>query len=432
MHVCRRWRQAVHESPLRLDVQLVCKGNTQVKEYLDAFPALPIVISYLVDITWPDPRIDQGDNVTVALGHHNRVCQIHLDGLTSSLLGRLATAMHEPFPVLRHLLLESSSETPPVLPDGFLGGSTPSLRSLDLEGIPFPALARLVISAHNLVSLRLWSIPNTGYVSPETMANALSTLANLRYLVIGFQSPHPCPDRKSRRPPSLIRIALPALTELKFKGVSEYLECFVSRIYAPLLEDLDIKFFNQLNFDTPQLPQFVGHAEALKSPDRAQVFFTKHDITIILQGASGPGRLTLEISCELSDWQLSAVAQVCSQLSRLVSIVGQLDISGDLSWPPVWQDDVDSLQWLELLHPFTSVETMRISTKTWPLVVPALKEITEGGTEILPVLRHLSLHVDTLSSPVQEAVEPLVAARQLSGHPVTIGHWDRERYWSQV
>ncbi|KAH9966985.1 hypothetical protein BJV74DRAFT_285185 [Russula compacta] len=174
MHVSRRWRQAVLESPLRLDVQLICKGNTPVKEYLDVFPALPIVISYLVDITWPDPRIDEGDNVIVALGHHNRVCQIHLDGLTSSLLGRLATAMHEPFPALTHLLLESSSETPPVLPDAFLGGSTPSLRSLDLEGIAFPALARLVISAGNLVSLRLWSIPDTGYVSPEAMANALS------------------------------------------------------------------------------------------------------------------------------------------------------------------------------------------------------------------------------------------------------------------
>jgi hypothetical protein len=45
--------------------------------------------------------------------------------------------------------------------------------------------------------------------------------------------------------------ALFALTVLRYKGDSDYLKEVVSRIIAPLLDNITITFFNQLVFDTP-------------------------------------------------------------------------------------------------------------------------------------------------------------------------------------
>ena len=44
VHVCRKWRQVVFESPRRLDLWLYCGAGTPVKEKLDIWPHLPIAI----------------------------------------------------------------------------------------------------------------------------------------------------------------------------------------------------------------------------------------------------------------------------------------------------------------------------------------------------------------------------------------------------
>ena len=81
----------------------------------------------------------------------------------------------------------------------------------------------------------------------------------------------PRPDPESRPLPSPMRFSLPALTELIFVGVYEYLEDLlaVARINAPLLDYLRIVFFMDLNFDVPQLHQLIGHVEEFKIFDHA-------------------------------------------------------------------------------------------------------------------------------------------------------------------
>ena len=92
-----------------------------------------------------------------AIVHRERVCEI--DFFVPSLeLQRLAPALQKPFPALIRLSLASECYPTPVLPDGFLGGSAPSLRSLELNKIPLPALPRLLSSATNLVSFSLRNI----------------------------------------------------------------------------------------------------------------------------------------------------------------------------------------------------------------------------------------------------------------------------------
>ncbi|KAI0288893.1 hypothetical protein BC826DRAFT_1107413 [Russula brevipes] len=144
----------------------------------------------------------------------------------------------------------------PVLPDSFLGGSAPRLRTVQLDGVPFPAMPKLLSSAGDLVDLFLSNIPHSGYISPEAMVTCLSELTKLKTLSIEFRSPLSRPDEPS--PPLSIRTTLPALNQFVFRGVSEYLEDLTSQIDAPLLSNFRVRLFNQLIFNTPRLCAFIN------------------------------------------------------------------------------------------------------------------------------------------------------------------------------
>ena len=278
VHVCQRWRYVVFDSPRRLDLRLRCTYRTPVTNMLDIWPALPIVISNA-----NQPGGSGVTNIISALQQHNRVCTIDIENVPHSLLKEFA-AMQEPFPALTNLELElwSSDENAPVLPDSFLGGSAPRLRSLELNGIPFPGLPKLLLSTHDLVTLRLWRITRSGYISPEAMVTALSTLTSLEELVLQFWSPRSQAQRASRRPPPLTRVVLPALKSLMFRGDSEYLEDIVSRLEAPLLSYTEITFFNQLVFDTPLLCHFISHTEIVRAAYQAYILCDTNTVLFCL------------------------------------------------------------------------------------------------------------------------------------------------------
>jgi len=144
------------------------------------------------------------DDIIVALGQSNRVCEVFLQEIDGRQLEEILAAMQAPFPQLTGLRLSSSpNETPPVIPDSFLGGSAPRLRDLRLAGIPFPGLPKLLLSVTHLVELSFWNIPHSGYISPEAMITLLSVSSSLERLSIQFRSPQSRPDLESRRPPPL-------------------------------------------------------------------------------------------------------------------------------------------------------------------------------------------------------------------------------------
>jgi hypothetical protein len=252
----------VFGSPRRLKLQLLCTARTPVRDTLDIWPALPIVI--FGNGLSPSST----DNIIAALEHNDRVCELGLWNVASLQLETLAAVMKEPFSVLRDLEIHHSDDkiggtSPPVvIPDSFMGGSAPRLRSLQLNGIPFPGFSKLLLSASGLVYLLLSNIPHSGYISPNALVTCLSALTRLKDLVFEFQSPLSRPDRVSRRPPPPVRTVLPTLTRFSFKGVSEYLEDVVARIDAPIIDRLSITFFNQLIFDnTTSLPVRRSHTK---------------------------------------------------------------------------------------------------------------------------------------------------------------------------
>jgi F-box-like len=415
VHVCRRWRYVVFESPLRLNLQLECDTRTPVKKGLDIWPPFPIVVRNT--LPWrPHVALDPNDNIIAALEHHDRVCTIYLECPTRPLLEQSLTVMQVPFPVLTSLKLEfvDKSVPAPVLPDTFLGGSAPRLQDFALYGIPSPSLPKLLPSCHDLVVVHLWNIPDTGYISPQAMATSLIPLTRLDFLGIGFESPASSPNRRHRSPPPLARIDLPALTRLFFHGTSEYFEDLIAQIDTPVISLIHTEFFNQLVFDFPQFLQFVGRTNLQGSFERARLSFKKDFAEITLD----PG-FYVRTFCGAFDWQVSGLAQICSQFSSFCSHLEHLDVKwdGQNRWDT---NDMDHTQWLELFHPFTSLQRLVMPTGLEELIAPALQELTgEGAIEVLPALPNRSPEWSWKRS-ASKAPEPTITVRQLSNHHASI------------
>jgi hypothetical protein len=172
--------------------------------------------------------------------------------------------LQEPFPELTELLVRRNDETVTVLPlpDSSLGGAAPRLRRLWLSGIPFPGLPKVLLSTTHLVTIHLWNIPHSRYITLESVVAALSTLSGLGSLILDFESPLSRPDWESRCPPPLTRTALPSLTYFEFKGANEYLDDLIARIDAPRVNSLS---FNVNVFDIPQFTQFISRTPTSKA-----------------------------------------------------------------------------------------------------------------------------------------------------------------------
>ena len=93
---------------------------------------------------------------------------------------------------------------------------------------------------------------------------------------------------------------------------------------------------------------------------------------------------------------------------------------------PLWQDDLENYQWMEFFHPFIAVKNLYLSWGFVPRILPTLQEIVEERVaEVLPNLE--SIFLEDLDRPglVPEAMRQSIAARQLSGRPISILPWER-------
>jgi len=208
------------------------------------------------------------------------------------------------------------------------------------------------------------------------------------------------------------------------------LEDIVSQLEAPLLSYTDIDFFNQLIFDTPLLRHFISRTEIVREAYEAYVSSLPDNVRFRLYPRNGTEDVTLLISCNPLDWQISSLAQVCSSSFPPLPTLEHLhiDIETDPDSPLEWQDDMEDTQWLELLRPFTSVKDLDLSGASVPFISPALQELSgERVTEVLPALQNLFFTGPMPSGPVKEAIGKFIAARQLSGCPVTVHHRDDQR-----
>jgi hypothetical protein len=418
VHVCKRWRFIVFASPRRLKLRILCTNRRPVRKKLDIWPRLPVSVftdhngtSSLRGVT----------NIMAALKQHKRVRAIYIKNVPNSFLKR--AVLMRLFPALRRLLLWSNDETAPELPDSFLGGSAPRLRIFTLKGIPFPGLRKLLLSTANLVFLSLTDIPPSGYISPEAVVVSLSTLTRLEKLFLKFRSPRSRAVRENRRPLPLIRVVLPALRSLCFKGDSEYIEDIMSRIEVPLLYLMDITFFNQLTFDTPELRRLINCIGQPQLLNDAYILFTDSDVFINFFD-----QLSFRISCKPSDWQVSSLTQLCnSTLTPLLATLERL-VPRAYDRRKDWHEYIENVQWLELLQPFAHVKDLDIYEDLFRLVAPSLDKLAgERVIEVLPALQNIFLRDPKPSlEPVTKAIEKFASTRRLLGRPVAVHYLDSD------
>ena len=420
VHVCRRWRNVIFGSPHRLNLQLICSDKTPVREMLDVWPPLPIVIRH-------SSRSNSGwDNVIAALGRNDRVCKIKLE--LDQQWENALEVMQEPFPALTDLTLHSDIEIASVVPDSFMGGSAPRLQYLMLNRVSIPGLPKLLSSATDLVLLKLRHIPHSGYISPEAIVTCLSMSPRLEKLYLGFDSPLSRPNGESRCLPPATPTVLPALIKLHFTGASEYLGDLVARIDSPLLDNLEIVLFHQLTFDIPHLAQFISRTPTLQVSDQACMGFSDSEVRVTFLKTPSSYHLTLKILCEEPEQQLSSVAQIFTSFfpRSLFHRVERLNIREKGYSKLEWKEEIEDRQWLEVLHPFTSVKSLRLSKQFAPRVVPPLQGLVGGRTtEVLPALEKLSLDLHP-SGSFKKTIKKFVAARQLSNCPVVVHREKRQ------
>jgi hypothetical protein len=364
------------------------------------------------------------DNVIAALGQSDRVCRVFLWGL-AHWQEKVLAAMQVPFPELTYLRLRTHDETPPVIPDSFLGGSAPRLRYFSLFGIPFPGLPKLLLSATHLVNLRLISIPHSGYISPEAMVALFCALSSLEAISLQFRSPRSRPhgESQSLSPPK--RSILPALDNFHFQGVTEYLEDLVNFIDAPQLNYFYISFLSQINFDTPRLAQFINRTPKLSKCD---VHVQFHSNFARVELPAGSGTLEISISCREPDRQISSIKQVCNSSLHPLSTVEDLYVEHEyleLAWKI--RAIENTLSWLDFLRPFTSVKNLYLFKEFTPGIAAVLKKLVGSRIiEVLPSLQNIFVEGLEPSGPFRESIEQFVAARQLSYHPIAISVWDSD------
>ncbi|KAH9066649.1 hypothetical protein EDB87DRAFT_1587371 [Lactarius vividus] len=424
VHVCKNWRQIVFKSPLTLHLRLYCKHGTPVLKNLRYWPVLPIVVQYGGSPALDPPSPEDEDNVIAALEQSDRVSSISL--------------------TITHLVL--------------LGDH--AFRRLQSTGIYLPSLPQLLSPSVNLVDLQLHEIPGVGYFSPEAFASALQSFS------LHFISPASRPSRIDLSPsPPGERIILPALTYLKFRGASEYLNSLVTRIDAPSLVEIEVRFFNQLVFHLSQLFRFIDRIEMQWLHRRADINFSERVVSITFTQPDSHTRLALQISCEHLDWQLSSIAQICDNFSPFLSnalfnttqqsmaqiygpspsLSGVQDLGvgttqqstaqiHDLPSPflpsvqdlgigttrrPSAMDDVDGEQWLGLIRAFDWRRSLSY-------ILGALCPVDGEHTTVLPALRNLRiLRLVSIHGPLREAVELFAASRRLSCHPVQVYPYSR-------
>jgi hypothetical protein len=422
VHVCRRWRHLVFGSPRRLNLRLFCNPEAPVKDKLNIWPPLPLLIQGTIS-----PSVS--DNILAVLGRHDRVSMIDLDYMrTTPEVEKVWAAMQVPFPELTVLRLWSSDLKAPIVSDSFLGGSSPRLREIWLKAVPFPGLPKLLLSATHLTEIRLDDITRSGYISPETMVTCLSALTSLKSLHLDFLLISR-PDWETRHPPSQPRSVLPALTDIQFKGTSEYLEDLLACIDAPQLNALFLSLVNQIDLDVPKLAQFISRTPMFKTLDEARVGFCGDAVRLTLSSPTfGFEGLKIQFFCEESYRQLSTLARVWTSFSPLLSMVDNLSVHEVESWPLHWQDNIENSQWLELLRPFTAVKSLYVSEEFVPVITAAaLQELVrERMTQLLPTLQNLFLEGLRRWGPVRKGIGLFIAAREPFGHPIAVSLWIKD------
>jgi hypothetical protein len=379
-------------------------------------PPLPLTIDYIGE----DGIVGEvEEGIMLALEQRDRVRHVRLLFPVRN-LQRLVMAIDGEFPILEYLILQPwvADSTALMLPETL---QAPNLRHLTLRGFTCPIRPRLHPTAVGLVTLYLMIRHPSAYVQPNVLLQWISFMPQLESLAILFSFPVPNRDveRQLTHTPITIHITLPNLRLFWFRGVSAYLEAVVCRITAPRLGKLQIRLFKQLTFSVPRLPQFMNTAENLRL-DNAMIMFKDKQIDVLMFFREADTyAFGVTVDCWHRDWQVSSVVQISNALSQVFSTVENLTLEHQVHGQSSEEhNDVDRIEWRNLLKSFRNVKTLRIEHGLVEDLCHCLRlEDGELPLELLPELQELTYFG---SRDTGDAFTPFIDARQNAGRPVTL------------
>ena len=166
-----------------------------------------------------------------------------------------------------------------------------------------------------------------------------------------------------------------------------------------------------------QLGQFIERIEMQPSLSQVDLLTSTDVISISISEPAAGRRIALQIPCELLDWQLSSMIQICNHFPPFLSRVKNLGIT---ALTPTGRDDMDREKWVELIRSFRGAVDFRTAGALVADILLTLS-LDVGESNVLPSLR--TLRVPELLSDheaLREAIKLFTSSRRLSGHLVNV------------
>ena len=220
----------------------------------------------------------------------------------------------------------------------------------------------------------------------------------------------------------MAQVTLPNLRHFMFGGTNAYLEVLLPWITIPLLEKLDVYFFNRMMYSIPHLRQLMSTARNLRLKT-AKLFFNRNCLIVMVYPHKGAtsNTLCLQLGGRHFDWQVVSAAQVFHALKTVFTAVEHVTLKYDRhDMSSEWNRQADRTHWRELLGSFDKAKTLRVGYGLVEQVSLALQP-SEGevSTELLYELQEL-LYSSRSSFP---AFTPFIDARQNARRPVIVAQF---------
>ena len=235
-----------------------------------------------------------------------------------------------------------------------------------------------------------------------------------------FYTPSRDVERQSLYTPIMVRVTLPNLRWLGFRGTSDYLEALLPWVTIPLLEKLQVYFFNRMIYSIPRLRQFMSTTRNLL-PKTTTV--TSNEDSLMVRSSphkEAKFNLDIELGGKHFDWQVVSAAQVLPAFKTVFSAVEHLTFKYKRhNMSLEWNRQADHTHWRELLGSFGKVKTLRVEYGLVEQVSHALQpEEGESSTELLPELQALLYSRRGAS----RAFALFIDTRRKAGRPVVVSY----------
>ena len=241
---------------------------------------------------------------------------------------------------------------------------------------------------------------------------------------IKFPVPNNDVETQVTHMPITTHTTLPNLRLFWFRCAIAYLEAVVCRVVTPRLEKLQIQVFEEPTFSILHLVQFINATKCLRF-DCAEIEFSNKQARVeTFVRETDVYALAIKVYCEQLDSQVSSAAQISNALSRAFSMTEHLTLKYQVhSESSEEHNDVDRIEWRNLLRSFSNVKTLFIEDGLVEKISRCLRvEDGEDPLELLPELQEL---IYLGSRDTGDTFTSFIDARQNADRHVTLVRHNR-------